>query len=148
MHLSFDKLCIPIRSRQGRRLQRPRITTMPTPTLTILARLLVVTFDSVYATPIASPGDLLASSWSWAICSRRRCAVTAIGGECRKHESNCRKIQKPIDFQGRGFNLLMKVQADVSLCSHIFPRLLLDGLRMHFSISRQLIINQRIHSSN
>jgi hypothetical protein len=45
---------------------------MPTPSLTVLARMLVITFDPVYATPIASPSDLLASSWSWAICSSCR----------------------------------------------------------------------------
>lgn len=119
---SFRKLYIPICGWQRRRLQGPRITTMPASTLTILTRLLVVTFDSVYATPIASPGDLLASSWSWAICSRCRGAVTAIGGECGKHESNYRRTENPMDFQGRGFNcLLMDVQADVSLYFPLFP---------------------------
>lgn len=78
---------------------------MPTPSLTILTWLLVVTFDSIYTTPIAGPRDLLASSWSWAMCSRCRGAVTAVSGECGKHEFNCRKIEGSIDFQGRGFDL-------------------------------------------
>lgn len=147
MYLSFDKVCIPIRSRQGRRFQRPRITTMSTPRLTILTRLLVVTFYSIYATPVASPGDLLASPRSWAICCRRRCAAI-IGGECGKHEFNCRKTENPIDFRGCEYNLA--VEGSLSKCISLFPICFPDCcwlvLRMHFSISRQLIINQQIHS--
>lgn len=60
---------------------------MPTPSLTVLARMLVITFDPVYATPIASPSDLLASSWSWAICSGcRGGAGIGISGKSGKHD--------------------------------------------------------------
>jgi hypothetical protein len=59
---------------------------MTTPTLTISARLLIVTFDSIHATPIASSGDLLASFWSWAIGSGcRGGAGISSGGESGKH---------------------------------------------------------------